>query len=417
LITIAKGSSEAALTKKIKNMSNIIHQPLTDQIHYLGVNDTETDLFEALWPLEQGVTYNAYLILDEHPCLIDTVEEKFSQEFIAKLQEILQNKKLEYLVINHMEPDHSGSLVELKKIYPDLKIIGNHKTALFVQGFYQVPEDQVQQVKTGDSLSLGQHELQFTQTPMVHWPESMVTFETKTSILFSSDIFGGFKTLEQGIFAKNYKNLTEFEAETRRYFSNIIGAYTRPAARALKNLKKLEIKMVAPGHGLVWQEQPKTIINWYKKWASLEAEPGATIIHGSMYGHTTEMAQVIADYLTTKNIKVNLLDAARTHTSHLINSIWQYQGLIIGAATYTNDIFPPIRTLLHALSERKIHDRYFGYFGSYSWTGGAYKALDQFAKNSKMEILEPSFRVQYSLNNETKKQALELAKNLAQKLS
>ncbi len=397
----------------------MIKQKIDQNTYYLGFNDTETDLFEALWPLDQGVTYNAYLIKDTKNALIDTVEAKFTDEFIKQVKEILGDEKLDYLIINHMEPDHSSALPQLKELYPNLKIIGNKKTASFVKGFYHLPKSTVQVVKSGDELDLGQHQLQFEQAPMVHWPESMMTYDQATQILFSNDIFGGFKTVGDKIFADEQADLAEFRSEARRYFSNIIGAYTRPAQRAIKITDELDIKMVAPAHGLVWKESPDQIIDWYRAWANFEAEPGVTIIYGSMYGHTKKIAQAVADNLKANGVKkINLLDAARTHTSELINSFWQLKGLVIGSSTYTNDIFPPIKTFISALEERRVQNRFLGLFGSYSWTGGALKGLKKFADDSRLDLVEPSFRTDYGqLNEEIKEKVNQLAKNMAEKIT
>ncbi len=396
----------------------MIKQKINQNTYYLGVNDTKTDLFEALWPLEQGVTYNAFLIKDKKTALIDTVEAKFTDEFIKELQKLLGDNKLDYLIINHMEPDHSGALPQLKELYPDLTIVGNKKTASFVKGFYHLPKSAVKIVKSGDELSLGQHRLQFEQAPMVHWPESMMTYDQTTQILFSNDIFGGFKTVGDKIFADQHSDINEFESEARRYFSNIIGAYTRPTQRALKIADDLDITMVAPAHGLVWKENPNQIIDWYRDWAEFKAESGVTIVYGSMYGHTKKIAQVLADNLKANGVeKINLLDAARTHTSELINSFWQLKGLVIGSSTYTNDIFPPIKTFISALEERRVQNRSLGLFGSYSWTGGALKGLKKFADDSRLELVEPSFRTDYGqLNAEIERKVKQLAENMAAKL-
>ncbi len=391
-------------------------QALTSNITYFGANDNELERFEALWKIPQGVSYNCYLIQDEKTALIDTVDDRFGEELLVELENRLENQKLDFVILNHMEPDHSGTLKLLKDKYPDVQIVGNHKTAGFVQGFFDIPQEQVKQIKTSDKLALGEHKLEFIQTPMVHWPESMVVYDHRSQILFSSDFFGGFKTVDDQPLADKNENLEEFIDEAREYFAAVLGAYARPAKRVFKQLDKLEIKAIAPAHGLVWQKSKDKIYNLYQQWVNYEAEPGVTIVSGSMYGHTQEMAELAAEKLKKQNIKVKLLDAAHTELSELLNAVWQYQGLIIASCTYTNDIFPPIKHLLEALEERNLQNRYLGYFGSYSWTGGALKALDKFAESVKVEKIEPSFRVQYGMNKQTQQQVEELVKNMAEKL-
>jgi flavorubredoxin len=385
---------------------------LTDDIYYLGVDDQQTDLFEALWPLPYGVSYNSFLIKDKKTALIDAVEKKFSHDYLQKIEQILKNQPLDYLIINHMEPDHSGSVKALISKYPNLKIVGNHKTVGFLQGFYNINEDKVHQVKTGDSLSLGKHQLEFTQIPMVHWPETMVTYESSQNVLFSGDAFGGFKTLEGKIFDDDHKNLEEYIDEARRYFANILGAYTRPTSRAIKNLSKLKIKTLAPAHGLVWRKNPEKIIESYRKWSQQETEKGVVIAYGSMYGHTKKMAQMLAAELEEKKIAIKIHDAARVHRSFILKDIWQYQGLILASSTYTNDLFPPMAHLVRSLSERKIKNHIVGLIGNYSWTGGAMRKMDQFVENNKLELLEPKIRTQYGSDEKTEGQIKKLAKNL-----
>lgn len=390
---------------------------LTNQVIYLGANDNEIKKFEALWDISQGISYNSYLILDKKTALIDTVEQKFNQEFVQLVQKTLNGRTLDYLVLNHMEPDHSGTLSQIKKLYPSLKIIGNHKTTGFIQGFYHLPTDQVQEISSGDKLSLGQHQLVFIQVPMAHWPESMVAFEETTGILFSSDVFGGFKTVDDQPLADKRQDLTDYIDQARLYFATVLGAHTRPTARALKQLPSLAIKTIAPAHGLVWQKTHQKILQLYQDWNNFHAEAGVTIIYGSMYGFTKQLAQLISNTLQEKNIKVSLLNVAETQLSEQLNKVWQYQGLIIASCTYNNKLFPPIKNLVDALEDRRLQDRLLGIVGSYSWTGGAMRFLSEYAQNSKLTLIKPQLETQYGLNKESEKQAKELAENFANSLT
>ena len=390
---------------------------ITGEIYYFGAQDNDLKLFESLWKIPDGISYNCYLINDEKTALIDTVEKRFNQELLENIKTILKDKHLDYLVINHMEPDHSGTIKEIQATYPKVTIVGNHKTAGFAQGFYDIPENQIKEVKTGDSLQLGKHQLKFHQTPMLHWPESMVSYEEKTKTLFSSDLFGGFKTVGDEPFADDHNDLTEYIDQARQYFATVLGAYTRPAKKTLNMLSNLEIDCVAPAHGLMWQKNSKKIIDLYQQWSELKGKPGVVIIVGSMYGFTREMAQLIKNQLETKKIPAKTMNAAQTTLGEQLAEVWQSQGVIIGSCTYNNGLFPPIKYLINALKERKIQNRYLGIFGSYSWTGGAMRFLEEFAGNSKLNLVEPQFETQYKLDEQSKKEAIKLAENMANKIN
>ncbi|MGE4490132.1 MAG: FprA family A-type flavoprotein, partial [Kiritimatiellales bacterium] len=267
--------------------------PLTDDIFWVGANDRYTTLFEGLWPLPQGVCYNSYVILDEKTALMDTVKAQSEQDFLSKIRGLLKDgRKLDYLVVNHMEPDHSGAITALRSVWPDLVIVGNAKTAKFLESFYGITE-RVQVINDGDTLSLGKHTLQFYLIPMVHWPETMVTHDTHTSILFSADAFGGFGALTGGIFDDEL-DLDYFEDEILRYFSNIVGKYCAMVQNAIKKLGGLDIRMIAPTHGPVWRKHPEHIIEKYDRWSRHEAEEGVALIYGSMYGNTEKMMEAVA---------------------------------------------------------------------------------------------------------------------------
>jgi flavorubredoxin len=257
---------------------------LSDDIYFLGINDRRTSLFENLWPLPYGVTYNSYLIVDEKVCLIDTVDRKFTDDYFEKLDDILGERVVDYVVVNHVEPDHSGSLSAIREKYPNITIVGNKKTFPMIENFYGITED-ILTVADGDELDLGKHKLNFYTIPMVHWPESMVTFESTENILFSNDAFGSFGALDGGVFDDEV-NLSFYEEEAMRYFTNIVGKYCPHTARALVKLESLDIKMIAPSHGLIWRSHIAYIVEKYQQWSSYTTEKGVVILVGSMYGNT-----------------------------------------------------------------------------------------------------------------------------------
>ncbi len=381
-------------------------------IYWVGVNDYDTYLFESLWPIPEGISYNSYLIMDKKAALIDLVKEAEETAFIDNLKDLLKGKKIDYLIINHMEPDHSGALKMVVEHYPDIKIIGNEKTLNFVKLFYNI-ETNLQCINDNDKLSMGEYEFQFYFTPMVHWPESMVTYEINNQILFSSDIFGGFKRLNGGIF--DYElDLNSYESEIRRYFSNVIGKYYSLAQKCLCKLKEKSFKIIAPAHGPVYKENPGFIVDLYDKWSRLEAEKGVVIAYASMYGNTRVMAETIARTLSEKGIKeIKLFDVAKTDRSYIINEIWKYKAFILGACTYNAEIFPDMYNLLFLLENKKMVNKYIGIFGSFSWSGGALKRLKEFAEKSKLELITPSPEAKCSPNEEALKDCEELAKNIA----
>lgn len=402
--------------------SFVVNQ-LTSAIKVFSANDHQLQLFENLWQIPQGVTYHSYLINDKQTALIDTVEERFGPDLLKYLKLQLGSKTLNYLILNHMEPDHSGTLQLIVENFPQVVIIGNHKTAQFVEGYYDIAQDQVKQIAAGEELDLGQHQLQFWPTPMVHWPESMVVFEKSSKTLFSSDIFGGYKTVENQPFADQHTNLDKFIDQARVYFATVVGAHTRPTLKSLKQLTALEIKHIAPAHGLVWRQntltqQPPYIFDLYQRWSQYlpdtDQHLGVTVVVGSMYGHTLIVGRTLQAALEKEQIAVDLLDASQTSLAQQLNLIWKNRGLIIGSCTYTNSVFPPIKQLLDALLDRKLQNKVLGIFSSHSWTGGAMRHLNEYAQKSKLELISPQFEMQYKLKKEVKKEADLLAANMIQ---
>lgn len=365
------------------------HVKLSDDIYYLGVNDRRTHLFENAWPLPYGVAYNSYLIIDEKVALIDTVEYGHMEDFLQRLDDILGQRQIDYLIINHMEPDHSGAIRQITNQYPDIQIVGNKKTFPILEGFFGISQNHYE-VSEGDSLDLGKHKLNFYMAPMVHWPETMVSYEETTKTLFSADAFGSFGTLDGGIFDDEL-NLNFYEDELRRYYSNIVGKYGNQTQKALAKLADLDIKLIAATHGPIWRCHINWIIEKYQKWSAYEAEEdGVIIVFGSMYGNTEKMADRIARTLSEEGIKnIRIYDASKTHTSYIISDIWKYNGLIIGSAAYNGGVFPAVGCLLDKLKNMYIKNRHLGIFGSSSWGGGGHRTISKWAEDAKLEPLGP----------------------------
>lgn len=388
---------------------------LTNDIYFLGINDRRTSLFENFWPLPYGVTYNSYLIVDEKVCLIDTVDRKFTDDYFEKLDDILGDRKIDYVVINHVEPDHSGSLTALRMKYPDMTIVGNKKTFPMIENFYQITENTLT-VADGDELDLGKHKLNFFTIPMVHWPESMVTYETTEKILFSNDAFGSFGTLDGGVFDDEV-NLANYEEEAMRYFTNIVGKYCPHTQRALIKMEGVELDMIAPSHGIVWRSEIPYILEKYHKWSSYTTDKGVVIIFGSMYGNTEKMADAIARQLAVRGIKnTRVYDASKTHVSHIISDVFKYKGVIVGSCAYNNEMFPSVESAVRELQHKGIKDHLLGVFGSYSWNGGGVKNLEKFSEEIKWEVVNPSVEEKGALKKDKYEEAQALANAMADRL-
>lgn len=388
---------------------------LTNDIYYLGINDRRTALFENFWPLPYGVTYNSYLIVDEKVCLVDTVDRKFSDEYFEKLDFILGDRPVDYVVINHVEPDHSGALSVLRMKYPDIIIVGNKKTFPMIENFYRLTENIIT-IGDGDELDLGKHKLNFYTIPMVHWPESMVTYEVTEKILFSNDAFGSFGTLDGGVFDDEL-NLAFYEEEAMRYFTNIVGKYCPHTQRALIKLEGLEFSMIAPSHGPIWRSHIAEIVEKYQKWSSYTTDKGVVIIVGSMYGNTEKMADAIARQLAVRGIKnIRIYDASKTHVSHIISDVFKYKGVIVGSCAYNNEMFPSVENAVREIEHKGIKDHLLGVFGSYSWNGGGVKNLESFAEKIKWEIINPSVEEKGALKQEKHEEAIALANAMADRL-
>jgi flavorubredoxin len=399
----------------IKKTGIMHYVNLSEDIYFLSYNDRRTHLFENIWPVPRGISYNSYLIVDEKTTLIDTVERSFIDEYLGSIEEIIGDKTIDYLVINHMEPDHSGALKVIVQKYPEITLVGNKKTFALVESFYMKPE-KVHLVHDDSLLKLGKHRLQFQSIPMVHWPETMVTFEETNQILFSGDAFGSYGTLDGGIFDDEI-NLEYYETEVMRYFTNIVGKYCPHTQRAIKKLAPLVIKMIAATHGPIWRTDLNWILERYNKWSSYDLDRGVVIVYGSMYGNTKKMAETIARQLSVRGIKnIRVYDASKTHVSYIINDIFKYKGFIVGSPAYNNSLFPTIENLLSTIEHMAPKNHYLGIFGNFSWSGGGVKNLKVFAEKIKWELVYDPIEEKGALKPGNREQLVKLADAMADKL-
>ena len=364
---------------------------ISDRIYYIGVNDFDKVLFEGLWPLPYGVSYNSYLVVDEKVALIDTVEAGFEEEFLANVHEAIGERAIDYLVVNHMEPDHSSLIAYMLEKYPSLQIVANDKTVPMLQGYYGTPQERIQVMKEGDSLCLGSCKLSFHMIPMVHWPETMVTWLAEEGTLFAGDAFGTFKAVDDEVI-DNEDTFEEYRDEMIRYYSNIVGKYGTPVQAALKKLSGLEIKRVCSTHGPVWETSIPQVVALYDKMSRYEVERGVCIVYGSMYGNTAAAADALAMELEARGVPYAIHDLACNNAGELgvsgaLRDVFKYDTIVVGSPTYNNGIFPPVETFMKALQARLIKGRRFFAFGSYTWSGASVSLLNAMAESMGYDIL------------------------------
>lgn len=389
---------------------------LKGNVHYVGVNDRNKTLFENLWPLPYGVSYNSYLIADDDAVvLVDTVDVAFFEVYLKKIRAVIGDRKIDYLIINHMEPDHSGSISLIKQYYPDIVLVGNKKTFDMVDGYYGVGGER-KVVAEGDSLKVGRHDLHFYLIPMVHWPETMVTFDSTDGILFSGDAFGCFGALNGGCIDKNI-NTEIYMGEMRRYYSNIVGKFGNPVQKALQKCSGLDIKMICPTHGPVWEEKIAEVVAMYDKLSRYEAEEGVVIAYGTMYGNTEQMAEAIAEELSAQGIKnIVMHNVSKTPHSFILADIFRYKALIVGCTTYNMNLYPEMEALLSKVAARDMKNRLIGYFGSFTWASAAVKKLGEYAAQLKFEVVGNPVEMKQSMSANNEQQARELAVAMADRL-
>ena len=388
---------------------------IKEDIYWIGVNDRRTHIFENYWPIPKGVAYNSYLIADEKVAVIDTIERSKMDDYVENIQAVLGDRKVDYLIVNHMEPDHTGAIRTLLAHYPEATVVGNAKTFPMLKNFYNV-SDNLLEVKEGDSIDLGRHKLNFYMAPMLHWPETMVTFESTEGILFSGDIFGAFGTLDGGLFDDEV-DLDYLEEEISRYYSNIVGKYGQPAQTALKKLGGLPIKMVCATHGPIRRSHIADIVAKYDKWSKYETDKGVVILFSSMYGNTEKMADMIARFLVEKGIrKIRIHDTSKTHPSYMINDIFRFRGVIFGSCAYNGGIFPTMETMLGELEHMGVKNHVTAFFGGKMWSGGAMPRFNQFAERMKWEVVAPAVEAWGAPKDADLEQCRQIAEAMAAKL-
>ena len=360
-------------------------------IYWIGVNDRTTDLFEGFWPITQeGVSYNSYLVRGEKTAVIDLAKSIKGDEFLAQLEEITEVSAIDYIVINHMEPDHTGLLSVFRRLAPQAEILGSSKTKDMLRGFSGITEN-VRAVADGETLSLGGPTLRFMSAPFLHWPETIMTYEESGKVLFSCDAFGGYGAIRGGIFDDECAQPEFYEREALRYYANIVANYSSRVLDAIAKAAVLPIEIVAPSHGLVWRRDPKRIIDLYRKWAecaSGKTEPAVSLLYGSMYGNTERMMNSVATGISRAGVPLEVYDVARTNVSYILPSLWKNSGVMIGAPTYEVKAFPPMAAALTMAVNKRILNRKAAFFGSYGWSGGALREVKKIIEPAKWDLVD-----------------------------
>jgi len=393
---------------------------ITNDLIWVGVNDRQVSLFENLYPVSNGMAYNSYILLDEKTVLFDTVSKDVSHRFMENVSYALGEKKLDYLVVHHMEPDHAAGINEILKAYPDVKIVCNEKTRTFSEQFFDVDENvNYHIVKENDTLCTGRHTLRFIMASMVHWPEVMVTYDETHKTLFSADAFGSFGASNGIVFTDEIDFESEYTSEMRRYYANIVGKYGTQVQALLKKAFNLEIEMICPLHGLLWRSHIDKLFSIYNSWSSYTPESvGVMIVYGSIYGGTENAAEILACKLRERGIKTTLIDASSTHVSHIVSAAFQWSHIVFASITYNAGLFLPIGVLVDELISRNFQNRTIAIIENGTWASACGDLIrTKLEKAKNINILESSVCIKSSVKEENLNQIETMADEIAASVS
>ena len=374
---------------------------ITDDLTWVGANDRRLAMFEGVYSVPQGVSYNSYLLTDEKTVLFDTVDKAVQQRFFENIAEVLGDRKLDYLVVQHVEPDHTAALAELITRYPDMKIVCNAKSLAFIKQFYDI-DINAYIVKENDTINTGKHTLHFIMAPMVHWPEVMVTYDSKDKILFSADAFGCFGALNGALFSDEVDFSKDYMDEARRYYTNIVGKYGVQVQALLNKASALSIDMICPLHGFVWRENLSDIISKYAAWSSYEPEEqGVLIAYASVYGNTENAAEILSSKLRDKGIKTVMYDVSVTSASEIVSSAFRWSHLVFASTTYNMGIFVTMEEFINDLTAHNIQNRTATVIENGSWapaSGGL--ICEKLGKCKNINIIENKITIKSGLKAE-----------------
>lgn len=385
---------------------------ITEDLYWVGGNDRRLALFENVHPIPRGVSYNSYLLLDEKTVLFDTVDWSICRQFLENIKEVLKNRTLDYMIINHMEPDHAACIEEIVIRYPNVKIICTEKASMFMRQFGFGIDGKIQEVKEGDTMSFGKHNVAFVAAPMVHWPEAMVTYDATDGILFSADAFGSFGALDGKLFNDEVNFDRDWIDDARRYYTNIVGKYGPHVQALLKKAGSIDIKLICPLHGPVWRNDFGYLLDKYDKWSRYEPEEkGVMIVYGTMYGNTEAAANDLATRLVEKGMSnVVMYDVSKTHVSYLISETFKYSHVVLASVTYNLKIYPPMLNYIMDMKALNLQKRTFAIIENGSWAPQSGKLMRELLDGMKdMNILDGEI----SINSSMKENDVDLMDSMA----
>ncbi len=399
-------------------MHNVL--PVQQDLYYIGVSDRRLSLFENIYPIPRGVSYNSYLLIDDKTVLFDTVEKTHSHQFLENIRFVLKNRNLDYVVVHHMEPDHSSTLLEIMHHYPQVKIICNEKTCQMLRQYFDIDfKDQIVLVKENDTLSFGKHQLTFVMAPMVHWPEVMVSYDATTKTLFSADAFGTFGALSGNLFADEVSFEKEWLDDARRYYTNIVGKYGNQVQALLKKSSTLEIEMICPLHGPIWRKNLNWFIDKYLKWATYTPEEKKVlIVYGSIYGNTENAATILSSKLAQKGLQsIAMYDVSVTDRSYLVAEAFKCSHIVFASSTYNAGIFSPMENLILDLCAHNLQNRTVAFIENGSWAPTAKTLMTALLSNMQnITILNESLTILSSLKKEQENDIEILAKAIVESM-
>lgn len=386
---------------------------IASHIYWVGGSDRRLERFENMFPLSNGVAYNSYLVMDEKTALIDTVDSSISALYMENVTHMLGERKLDYLVINHMEPDHCANIEEIIRRYPEIRVIGNKKTFQFFSQYYSLDiSGNLTEIAEGQELPLGENTLRFYMAPMVHWPEVMFTYEVSQGILFSADAFGSFGALSGNLFADEVDFDNLFLDETRRYYANIVGKYGSQVQAALKKLSDTEINMICSLHGPIWRKNLNVLLDKYDLWSRYVPEKrGVVLFYASMYGNTENAMNALAGKLAERGVQdMRMYDVSKTHPSNIIADVWKYSHIVAGSPTYNMNLYLVMDALLREMAALGLKGRKVALLGNHTWASAAIKGMqDIFSGMKDMEIIGTPLDIRSTLKPQREVELNDLA--------
>ena len=386
---------------------------VTEDIVWVGASDRRLALFENIFPIPRGVSYNSYVLLDEKTVLLDTVDASVAGQFFENLEHVLDGRKLDYLIVNHMEPDHCAMIGDLVRRYPEVQVVGNTKTFGMIKQFFGTDfAERAVTVKEGDTLATGAHTLHFVMAPMVHWPEVMVTYDEKDKVLFAADGFGTFGALNGNIFADEVDFDRDWLDDARRYYTNIVGKYGASVQALLKKASGLDIAVICPLHGPIWRENLGYILEKYQKWSTYEAEDQAVVIlYATMYGNTASAVDALAGRLAAKGVKkIAVYDVSNTHVSELISEIFRASHVVFAAPTYNGGIYPVMENLLADMKALAVQNKTVALMENGTWAPMTAKQMrEKLAELKNVTILDAQITIKSAMAPEQEGQLEALA--------